>query len=195
MRSLTIGIVLVVVALFLFVGGCNSYNTFVNAEEEVENAWGNVQSVYQRRADLIPNLVNTVKGVAQFEQQTLTEVANARARATQVTVDPANLTPEKLQEFQQAQSQLSQSLGRLLMITENYPELRASESFRELQAQLEGTENRISTERNRFNASVTSYNKTVRRFPGRLYAGIFGFSQKAQFQAEESAQTAPKVEF
>jgi LemA protein len=195
MRSLTIGIVLVVLALFLFVGGCNSYNTFVNAEEEVENAWGNVQSVYQRRADLIPNLVNTVKGVAQFEQQTLTEVANARARATQVTVDPANLTPEKLQEFQQAQSQLSQSLGRLLMITENYPELRASDSFRELQAQLEGTENRISTERNRFNAVVTSYNKTVRRFPGRLYAGIFGFSSKAQFQAEESAQTAPKVEF
>ncbi len=195
MRSLTIGIVLVVVALFLFVGGCNSYNTFVDKEEEVENAWGKVQSAYQRRADLIPNLVNTVKGVAQFEQQTLTDVVNARAKATQMTVDPANLTPEKLQEFQQAQSQLSQSLGRLLMISENYPELKASQSFLELQAQLEGTENRIKVERDRFNDIVTTYNKTVRRFPGRLYAGMFGFAQKAQFQAEQSAQTAPKVEF
>lgn len=195
MKSLTIGIVLVVVALFLFMGGCNSYNTFVEKEEEVENAWSKVQSAYQRRADLIPNLVNTVKGVAQFEQKTLTDVVNARSKATSVNIDPSNISAEKLQEFQQAQSQLSQSLGRLLMITENYPELKANQSFLELQAQLEGTENRIKTERDRFNDKATEYNKSVRRFPGKLFAGIFGFSQKAQFQAEEGAQNAPKVEF
>ncbi|MBX2929352.1 MAG: LemA family protein [Saprospiraceae bacterium] len=195
MKSLTIGIVLVVVALFLFMGGCNSYNTFVDKEEEVENAWSKVQSAYQRRADLIPNLVNTVKGVAQFEQKTLTDVVNARSKATSVNIDPSNISAEKLQEFQQAQSQLSQTLGRLLMITENYPELKANQSFLELQAQLEGTENRIKTERDRFNDKATEYNKSVRRFPGKLFAGIFGFSQKAQFQAEEGAQNAPKVEF
>lgn len=195
MKSLTIGIVLVVTALFLFMAGCNSYNTFVEKEEEVENAWSKVQSAYQRRADLIPNLVNTVKGVAQFEQKTLTDVVNARSKATSVNIDPSNISAEKLQEFQQAQSQLSQSLGRLLMITENYPELKANQSFLELQAQLEGTENRIKTERDRFNDKATEYNKSVRRFPGKLFAGIFGFSQKAQFQAEEGAQNAPKVEF
>jgi LemA protein len=195
MKSLTIGIVLVVTALFLFMAGCSSYNTFVEKEEEVENAWSKVQSAYQRRADLIPNLVNTVKGVAQFEQKTLTDVVNARSKATSVTVDPSNISAEKLQEFQQAQSQLSQTLGRLLMITENYPELKANQSFLELQAQLEGTENRIKVERDRFNDKATEYNKSVRRFPGKLFAGIFGFSQKAQFQAEEGAQNAPKVEF
>ncbi len=195
MRSLTIGIVLVVAALFLFMGGCNSYNAFVDKEAEVENAWSKVQSAYQRRSDLIPNLVSTVKGAAQFEQQTLEAVVNARAKATSVNVDPTNLTPEKLQEFQQAQSQLSQSLGRLLVVAENYPQLKATQAFIELQAQLEGTENRIKTERDRFNDVVTTYNKSVRRFPGNLFAGIFGFSEKAQFEAEQSAQTAPKVEF
>jgi LemA protein len=195
MRALTIGIVLVVVALFLFMAGCNSYNKFVDQEEEVENAWSKVQSAYQRRADLIPNLVSTVKGVAEFEQKTLTDVVNARAKATSMTIDPTNLTPEKLQEFQQAQSQLSQSLGRLLVVSENYPQLKANQSFLELQAQLEGTENRIKVERDRFNDVVTTYNKSVRRFPAALFAGIFGFSQKAQFEAEASAQSAPKVEF
>jgi len=195
MRALTIGIVLVVVALFLFMAGCNSYNKFVDQEEEVENAWSKVQSAYQRRADLIPNLVSTVKGVAEFEQKTLTDVVNARAKATSMTIDPTNLTPEKLLEFQQAQSQLSQSLGRLLVVSENYPQLKANQSFLELQAQLEGTENRIKVERDRFNDVVTTYNKSVRRFPAALFAGIFGFSQKAQFEAEASAQSAPKVEF
>ena len=195
MRSLTIGIVLVVLAGFMFMKGCSSYNTFVDKEENVENAWSKVQSAYQRRSDLIENLVATVKGAAQFEQKTLTDIANARAKATSVNIDPTNLTPEKMQEFQQAQSQLSQSLGRLLMVTENYPELKANQNFLELQSQLEGTENRVKVERDKFNDVVTDFNKSVRRFPNSLFAGMFGFSQKAQFEAEQSAQTAPKVNF
>jgi LemA protein len=175
--------------------GCNSYNAFVDMEEDVENAWSKVQSAYQRRADLIPNLVSTVKGVANFEQQTLTDVVNARARATSINIDPANLSPEQLKAFQEAQTGLSQSLGRLLLVAENYPELKASQNFLELQAQLEGTENRIKVERDRFNDSVTAYNKKVRRFPASFFARVFGFGQKAQFEAEASAQTAPKVEF
>lgn len=195
MRSLTIGIVLVVLAGFMFMKGCSSYNTFVDKEENVENAWSKVQSEYQRRSDLIGNLVATVKGAAQFEQKTLTDIANARANATKINIDPTNLTPEKMQEFQQAQSQLSQSLGRLLMVTENYPELKANQNFLELQSQLEGTENRVKVARNKFNDVVTDFNKSVRRFPSSLFAGMFGFSQKAQFEAEQSAQTAPKVNF
>lgn len=195
MRSLTIGIVLVVLAGFMFMKGCSSYNTFVDKEEDVENAWSKVQSEYQRRSDLIGNLVATVKGAAQFEQKTLTDIANARANATKINIDPTNLTPEKMQEFQQAQSQLSQSLGRLLMVTENYPELKANQNFLELQSQLEGTENRVKVARNKFNDVVTDFNKSVRRFPSSLFAGMFGFSQKAQFEAEQSAQTAPKVNF
>lgn len=195
MRSLTIGIVLVVIAMVLSLGACSSYNTFVEKEEEVENAWSKVQSAYQRRADLIDNLVSTVKGAAQFEQKTLTDVVNARAKASSMTVNASDLTPEKLQEFQQNQAQLSQSLGRLLVVSENYPELKASQNFLELQAQLEGTENRIKVERDRYNDVATDYNKSVRRFPGALFAGIFGFSQKAQFQAEQNAQSAPKVSF
>lgn len=195
MRSLTIGIVLVVLAGFMFMKGCSSYNTFVEKEENVENAWSKVQSAYQRRSDLIENLVATVKGAAQFEQKTLTDIANARAKATSVNIDPSNLSPEKMQEFQQAQTQLSQSLGRLLMVTENYPELKANQNFLELQSQLEGTENRVKVERDKFNDVVTDFNKSVRRFPNSLFAGMFGFSQKAQFEAEQSAQTAPKVNF
>jgi len=195
MRSLTIGIVLVVLAGFMFMKGCSSYNTFVDKEEDVENAWSKVQSEYQRRSDLIENLVATVKGAAQFEQKTLTDIANARANATKINIDPSNLTPEKMQEFQQAQSQLTQSLGRLLMVTENYPELKANQNFLELQTQLEGTENRVKVARNKFNDVVTDFNKSVRRFPSSLFAGMFGFSQKAQFEAEQSAQTAPKVNF
>lgn len=195
MRSLVVAIVLIGLGLILFAGGCSSYNGFVDAEENVENAWSKVQSAYQRRADLIPNLVNTVKGVAEFEQKTLTDVVNARSRATNVTIDPSNVTPEQLEKFQEAQSGLSQSLGRLLLISENYPELKASANFRELQTQLESTENRIKVERDRYNDVVTSFNKKVRRFPGTVFAGMFGFSEKAQFQADESAQQAPKVEF
>lgn len=195
MKSLRLTVVLIVIGLIVLVSGCNNYNTFVDMEENVENAWSKVQSAYQRRADLIPNLVNTVKGVAEFEQKTLTDVVNARARATGITIDPSNITPEQLKSFQEAQSGLSQSLGRLLLISENYPELKANQSFLELQSQLEGTENRIKVERDRFNDTATAYNKKVRRFPASLFAGIFGFSQKAQFEAQAGAENAPKVEF
>ncbi len=195
MRSLVTALVLVGVGLIVFMAGCNNYNSFVDMEEDVENAWGKVQSAYQRRADLIPNLVNTVKGVANFEKETLTNVVEARAKATSVNIDPANITPEQLKNFQQAQSGLSSSLGRLLVVAERYPELKANQSFLELQAQLEGTENRIKVERDKFNDVVTAYNKKVRKMPGALFAGIFGFDQKAQFEAEASAQDAPKVEF
>lgn len=195
MRSITIiGIVLGLLFL-LFIGGCSNYNKFVDMEENVENAWGKVQSAYQRRADLIPNLVATVKGAADFERETLESVTNARARASSVQIDPTNLTPEKLQEFQAAQSQLGQSLGRLLVTVERYPELQANANFRDLQAQLEGTENRIKVERDRFNDVVTEYNKTVRRFPGSFFASVFGFSQKGQFEAEAGAEDAPEVSF
>ncbi len=186
---------LVIVGLIAAFSGCNSYNGFVNKDTVVEQAWSNVQSAYQRRADLVPNLVATVKGAANFEQETLTGVAEARAKATSIQVDPTNLTPEKLAEFQSAQSGLSQALGKLLMVTENYPELRATESFKELQAQLEGTENRIKVERDKYNAAVADYNNAVRRFPANFWAGIFGFDRKTPFEADQGAQNAPKVEF
>ncbi|MEL7020683.1 MAG: LemA family protein [Bacteroidota bacterium] len=179
----------------LLVNGCSTYNGMVNKDEDVSNAWSKVQSAYQRRADLIPNLVNTVKGYAEFERGTLTEVTNARARATSVNIDPSNLSPEALQNFQQAQSGLSQSLGRLLVTVEKYPELKANQNFLELQSQLEGTENRINVERNKFNDVVTTYNKSVRRFPASFWAGMFGFGEKAQFEAQAGTEEAPKVEF
>ncbi|MCF8247625.1 MAG: LemA family protein [Saprospiraceae bacterium] len=186
---------LVIVGLIAAFSGCNSYNGFVSKDTAVEQAWGNVQSAYQRRADLVPNLVATVKGAANFEQSTLTGVAEARSKATSIQVDPTNLTPEKMAEFQQAQSGLSQALGKLLMITENYPELRATESFKELQSQLEGTENRIKVERDKFNGVVADYNNSVRRFPANFWAGIFGFDRKTPFEADQGAQNVPKVEF
>lgn len=195
MKNLTLGIVLIILGLVVLVPGCNSYNKFVNLDENVENAWSKVESEYQRRADLIPNLVNTVKGVADFEQETLTAVTQARARATSVNIDPSNLSAQKLAEFQQAQGQLSQSLGRLLVAVERYPELKANQSFQELQAQLEGTENRIKVARNNYNDVVTEYNKSVRRFPSSLFAGIFGFDRRAQFEAEAGADQAPEVNF
>lgn len=194
MKFGTLGIIVAVLALLL-VGGCSSYNGFVNAEEDVERTWADVQSQYQRRADLIPNLVNTVKGAADFERSTLESVVNARAKATSVNVDADNLTPEKLQQFQSAQSQLSSSLGRLLVTVERYPELKANSNFRDLTAQLEGTENRISVARDRFNEEATKYNKKVRRFPNSFFASVFGFDEKAQFQAQEGSQNAPTVEF
>ena len=195
MKNLTWSVGLIVAGLILLFGGCNTYNSLVNLDEDVENEWGKVQSAYQRRADLIPNLVNTVKGVAKFEQTTLTQVVEARAKATSTTIDPSNITPESLKEFQQAQQGLSSSIGRLLMVSENYPELKASNNFLELQAQLEGTENRIKVARDNFNDVVTTYNKKVRRFPASLFAGIMGFSKRAQFEAADNAQDAPTVTF
>jgi LemA protein len=195
MKNLTWSVGLIVAGLILLFGGCNTYNSLVNLDEDVENEWGKVQSAYQRRADLIPNLVNTVKGVANFEQTTLTQVVEARAKATSTTIDPSNITPESLKEFQQAQQGLSSSIGRLLMVSENYPELKASNNFLELQAQLEGTENRIKVARDNFNDVVTTYNKKVRRFPASLFAGVMGFSKRTQFEAADNAQDAPTVTF
>lgn len=196
MRSLVpLAIILIVVGGIAFLGSVSYQNKFVRLDETVNQAFGDLQSDYQRRADLIPNLVNTVKGAADFEQETLTSLTEARAKATSITIDPANATPEQLQSFQEAQSGISQSLGRLLMISENYPQLRASESFKELQVQLEGTENRIKVARNKYNAAVTKYNTAVRTFPGNLFAGLFGFDRKPTFQADEGAQDAPNVNF
>ena len=190
-------ILIVILAAVLLIGGCGcgGYNGLVKQDESVKKAWNNVQSDYQRRADLIPNLVNTVKGEANFEQTTLQNVIQARASATQIKVDPADLTPEKLQQFQQAQGQLSQALGRLLAVAENYPTLRANDAFRGLQAQLEGTENRIKVSRNDFNATVQEYNVQVRTFPMNIFAGIFGFHVKQGFTADAGSQNAPKVDF
>lgn len=187
-------VVVAVLAIFLFMG-CNGYNGLVKQDETVKNAWNNVQSDYQRRADLIPNLVNTVKGEANFEQTTLTNVIEARSKATSIKVDPDNLTPEKLKEYQEAQGQLSSALGRLLMITENYPNLRANDAFRNLQTQLEGTENRIKVARNDFNAAINGYNVKVRSFPMNILAGMFGFKVKEGFTAEPGTDKAPEVKF
>ncbi|RFM25732.1 LemA family protein [Deminuibacter soli] len=188
---------IVIVALVLILGGCGcaGYNGLVTQDEAVKNKWANVQSDYQRRADLIPNLVNTVKGEANFEQTTLQNVINARASATQIKVNAEDLTPEKLQQFQAAQGQLSAALGRLLAVSENYPNLRANDAFRGLQAQLEGTENRIKVSRNDFNAAVQDYNVKVRSFPMNLFSGVFGFRPKAGFQADAGSDKAPEVKF
>lgn len=186
----------IVAILFVFVAisGCG-YNGLVKLDEDVKAKWNQVETQYQRRADLIPNLVNTVKGAAKFEQTTLTQVTEARAKATQVTIDPDKLTPENIEKYQAAQGQVSQALGRLLMVTENYPELKATEQFRDVSAELAGTENRIGVARKDFNESVQVYNTKVRSFPNNITAGLFGFSQKAGFKAEAGAEKAPKVEF
>jgi LemA protein len=173
----------------------NVYNAFVAAEEEVESAWAQVENQYQRRSDLVPNLVATVKGYAAHEQETLEGVVEARAKATQITIDPANATPEQLAAFQAAQGELSQALGRLLAVAENYPDLKANENFRDLQSQLEGTENRIAVARQLFNESARKFNTAIRRFPNNIIAGICGFEKKPYFEAEEGANKAPKVEF
>ena len=171
------------------------YNSIVQLDEQVQSQWAQVQNVYQRRSDLIPNLVNTVKGAANFEKGTLIGVMEARAKATAVTVDPTKLTPESIQKFQAAQGNLSQSLGRLLVAVENYPQLRSNQNFLELQAQLEGSENRITVERQRFNEVTQAYNAKIRSFPDNMTASMFGFQKKGYFQAEATAQHAPKVEF
>jgi LemA protein len=181
--------------LILGVWSCSGYNGLVKQDENVKKSWNNVQSSYQRRTDLIPNLVNTVKGEANFEQTTLTNIVEARAKATQVKVDPSNITPEKLAEFQQAQAGVTSSLGRLLAVVENYPNLKTNEGFRALQAELAGTENRINVTRNDFNEAVNTYNTKARSFPMNIFAGMFGFKVKEGFKAEEGSEKAPKVNF
>jgi LemA protein len=187
---IALGIILAIVLM----GGC-TYNGMNSSRIAVATKWGEVQSSYQRRADLIPNLVETVKGAADFEKTTLTQVIQARANATSIKVDANDLTPEKLKQFQQSQGQLSQALGRLMVVSEQYPQLKANENFKSLQDQLEGTENRIKVSRDGFNEAVGTYNVKVTSFPNNLLAGIFGFKEKTMFEAEVGAQNAPKVKF
>lgn len=194
-KSLTIIGGIIIVCLIVFSSFKSCYNEMVSEQEKATTAWSNVQSAYQRRADLIPNLVETVKGYAKHEQGTLTEVINARSKATQVTVDAENLTPEKLHEFQAAQGDLTSALGKLLAIQEAYPDLKANENFKDLQVQLEGTENRINEARNSFNTAVQNYNTLVRSFPKNIVAGLFGFDKMTKFEAEAGAQKAPEVKF
>ncbi|HNY07866.1 MAG TPA: LemA family protein [Bacteroidales bacterium] len=171
------------------------YNGLVTREEGVNSQWSQVENVYQRRADLIPNLVNTVKGYANFEKSTLTAVIEARSKATAVNINPKNLDAASLQKFQSAQDGLSSALGRLMVVVERYPELKANQNFLELQAQLEGTENRITVERQKFNESAQDYNTYIRKFPKNIFAGMFGFQKKAYFEAQQGAEKAPQVQF
>ena len=199
MKTLSKGaIALLVIALVAF-GVLSWYfstkNSLVSVDESVSTAWSNVENQYQRRADLIPNLVETVKGYAKHEENTFKEVVEARAKATQITVDPTNMTPEKMKEFQAAQGELGSALGRLIAVSENYPELKANENFKDLQAQLEGTENRINETRRQFNQAVQDYNLKVRQFPSSIVANMAGFTTKAKFEAEAGSEKAPKVSF
>ena len=193
------GLLTIIIIAAILLGGFiwvkGAYNNMVVADENVQAAWSQVENVYQRRADLVPNLVETVKGYAAHESSTLENVVAARAKATQLTVDPSDLTEEALAQFSQAQGELSSALGRLLLIQENYPDLKANQQFLELQAQLEGTENRISTERMKFNETAKAYNTLIRKFPDNILASVFGFEKKAYFEAQAGAETAPKVEF
>ena len=177
---------------FLTVG---KYNTAVEKEENAQTAWSQVESAYQRRNDLIPNLVNTVKGAADFERGTLTDVIEARSKATSVRVDPENLSAEQIQQFQQAQGEVSSALSRLLVTVERYPELRATQNFQQLQSQLEGTENRINVERNRYNEAVRDYNTYIRQFPNNIIVGMYGFDEMPRYAADAGAEAAPDVEF
>lgn len=188
-------IILIVIAVIALIWGVSTYNGLVTMDENVNTEWANVETQYQRRADLIPNLVNTVKGYAAHESETLESVIAARSKATQITVDPTNLTPEKLAEFQEAQGAVTSALGKLLAISESYPDLKANQNFLELQAQLEGTENRINEARRKFNNTAKEYNTAIRRFPKSLLASMFGFDKRAYFEATEGAQNAPVVEF
>lgn len=193
------GLVVLIAVAVLVLGGFvwvkNVYNQIVVSDEYIQSTWAQVENVYQRRADLIPNLVSTVKGYAAHESETLENVVAARAKATQVTVDPSDLTPEALARFNEAQDGLSAALGRLLMIQESYPELKANQNFLELQAQLEGTENRIATERMKFNDAVKAFNTGIRRFPDNIVASMLGFEKKGYFEAKAGADVAPVVEF
>lgn len=194
MKSVTTLVIVAVIAIIAFMG-CNGYNGLVKQDEVVVKAWNNVEAEYQNRLDLVDNLVATVKGAADFEKSTLEEVVNARAKASSVQVDANNLTPEKIQEFQAAQSQLSGSLSRLLVTVEAYPNLKATEGFMKLQSQLEGIENNIKNAKKTYNEAVQVYNTKVRSFPMNILAGMFGFDKKTGFQAEEGAERAPKVDF
>ncbi|MDQ3394375.1 MAG: LemA family protein [Bacteroidota bacterium] len=178
----------------VFFSSCG-YNKMVTLDENVTSKWSQVENVYQRRADLIPNLVNTVKGYADFERQTLTDVIEARSRATSMNISPDNLTPENIRQFEQAQAGLSSALSRLMVVVEKYPDLKANQNFLELQSQLEGTENRITVERQRFNQSVQEYNQYIRQFPNNLSAGMFGFDRRGYFEAKEGADKVPEVTF
>jgi len=194
-KNSTLLIVIIALLAILFIGGCREYNKIVPLREQVNSAWANVENVYQRRADLIPNLVETVKGYAAYEQETYTRVTEARAKATQVTLDPANLTSEDIQRFQAAQGEVTSALSRLLAIVENYPDLKANQNFLELQAQLEGTENRIAVERRNFNTAATTYNTAIKKFPIVLIAKMLGFSVRPYFEAEAGSNKAPEVKF
>jgi LemA protein len=191
-----IAVAFIAFVIFLIImWGSGIYNRMVTLNQGVTSQWSNVQTQYQRRMDLIPNFVNTVKGAANFEQTTLTQVIEARAKATQVTVDPTKLTPESMKQFQEAQGQVSSALGRLMVVMEKYPDLKATQNFRDLQTELEGTENRISTERRKFNEVTQEYNVYIRRFPQVLLSGIFGFQTKPYFEAATGADKAPEVKF
>ena len=185
-----VGIVIVLAAMFV-----KPYNKMVQKDEECSKAWANVENAYQRRMDLIPNLVKTVQGAADYEKGTLEAVIEARSKATSVQVDPSNLTEESIAQFQAAQDQLSSALSRLMVVVERYPELKANQNFLELQAQLEGTENRIAVERGKFNETVNDYNSYIRKFPNNIIAGLFNFDKKGYFKAAEGADKAPEVEF
>lgn len=196
MKKSLISILVVVGIIFILVmWGSSRYNKLVTMEESVSGAWSQVENVYQRRADLIPNLVNTVKGYAEFEKETLTQVIEARSKATGVNVNAEALDAESIQRFQQAQEGLTSALSRLMVVVERYPELKANQNFLELQSQLEGTENRITVERRKFNETAQSYNAQIRVFPSNLFAGIFGFEKKAYFQSQAGAEKAPEVQF
>lgn len=194
-KGLVAILVVAAVVLGIFFWFQNTYNGMVKMDEGVQAAWSQVENVYQRRADLIPNLVATVKGYAAHEQETLEGVISARSKATQITVDPQNLTPEEIAKYQKAQGELGSALGKLLAITENYPDLKANENFMALQSQLEGTENRIAVERQKFNETARGYNTVIRQFPKNIVAGMFGFEKKPYFEAQEGAQQAPEVKF
>lgn len=193
----TLKTILIIVGIVLVLGAMlvKPYNKMVQKDEECSKAWANVENAYQRRLDLIPNLVKTVQGAADYEKGTLTEVIEARAKATSVQVDPNNLTEESIAKFQAAQDQLSSALSRLMVVVERYPELKANQNFLELQAQLEGTENRIAVERGKFNETVNDYNSYIRKFPNNIIAGMFNFDKKGYFKATEGADKAPDVEF
>ena len=190
-----VAIVIGVLVLVSFMWIKGMYNNMVTLSEAASGQWANVESSYQRRADLIPNLVSTVKGYAEHESSTFEAVVAARAKATQTVIDPSNITPEKLAEYQAAQNGVSSALSRLLAVVENYPDLKANQNFLELQSQLEGTENRINVERNRFNELVKTFNTAIKRFPQNIFAGIFGFSEKGYFKADAGSENVPKVEF
>jgi LemA protein len=193
--AIIIGAIFAFLVLMLVLWGVRSYNQMVTMKQGVEAQWGNVETTYQRRMDLIPNFVNTVKGAANFEQQTLTQVIEARAKATSVKIDPTKMTQENLAQFQQAQSELGSSLSRLMVVVERYPELKATQNYRDLQVTLEGTENRIANERRKFNEIVQSYNAYIKRFPQNVLAGMFGFQEKPYFKSQEGAEKAPEVKF